>query len=218
MKKILSSILFAFLISTPSLAQVSIGISAADYGFYAFGTEKTNPGGAQAQDHSESGAFEESSPSLFVEYDTGVATFGLDIITDTIETPTNKNEQPDGDNTVKGEFKNHLTLYGIFPVSTPFFDGLYVKAGVGMVDLEGITTGITSSYKDTDTTFVTVGFGYQYDTGANGVFVRAEVAAASYDDVSVTSTTASTAGGDKNVVELTDMLSANAKISVGKSF
>ena len=87
-----------------------------------------------------------------------------------------------------------------------------------MVDLEGITTGITSSYKDTDTTFVTVGFGYQYDTGANGVFVRAEVAAASYDDVSVTSTTASTAGGDKNVVELTDMLSANAKISVGKSF
>lgn len=219
MKKLLSSIVFTLLFASNSIAEVSVGIAAANYGFYAFGKETVSPGTGQ-EITEESGAFEESTPIIFLEYDGGAASIGLEIITDTIETPETINENPavkSGNRKVKGEFKNHVTMYGIIPVPTPFFSGMYLKAGLGMVDIKGIDTGTTSNYPETDTTFITAGFGYQYDA-PNGIFVRAEVSAAQYDDVSVTAISTSSFDGSKNTLDFTDMLSANGRIAVGKSF
>ena len=220
MKKILSSIVFAILVCSPSFAQISAGISLSEQGFYALGTETNRPGSNNTPGPltSEAGAFQDTVTSVFVEYDTGSYIIGIDYIPDTIQTPENKNDQPDGANTVKGEFENHLSIYGIVP--TPL-SGIYVKAGLGMVTLDSITTGITSKYGEQDTTFVQLGLGFQHDAD-NGVFLRAELAAMAYDDVEATATTGSQNAASENQtnnkVKLEDMLSAYGKISIGKTF
>ena len=219
MKKILSSIVFAILVCSPSYAQISAGVSLSEQGFYALGTETNRPGSNNTPGPitSEAGAFQDTVASVFIEYDMGSYIIGVDYIPDTIQTPENKNDQPDGANTVKGEFENHLSIYGIVP--TPL--GVYVKAGVGLVTLDSITTGITSKYGEEDTTFVQLGLGYQHDA-ENGVFLRAEVAAMAYDDVEATATTGSqnakSENQTNNKVKLEDMLSAYGKISIGKTF
>ena len=219
MKKILSSIVFAVLLCSPSFAQISAGLSLSEQGFYAMGKEVNRPGSSNFQPVTEeAGAFQDTVASVFIEYDTGSVIVGLDYVPDTIQTPENTNNQDGTDRKVKGEFENHVTLYGIVP--TPL-SGVYVKAGVGHVTIDSITSNVTSKYADQDTTFVQLGFGYQHDAD-NGVFLRAEVAAMAYDDVEATATTGSQNAASENQtnnkVSLSDMLSAYGKISIGKTF
>ena len=89
----------------------------------------------------------------------------------------------------------------------------YLKVGYVMVDVltqENLGTG--SKYNDVDTNGITVGLGYQFNAD-NGVFVRAEVSATAYDDVSATSTVDSS-----KQVEVSDMYGAIGALKIGKSF
>ena len=140
----------------------------------------------------EDGAFKEDGvASVFVEYAVSdVVSLGIERFADDVTTPENLNAQkatgesePLLNNTVKATFKDHTTIYA--NVNMPF--GTYLKLGYHMVDVitkESLGTG--SKYGDVDTTGVSVGLGYQY-TADNGVFIRAEVSASEYDDVSATS-------------------------------
>ena len=82
-----------------------------------------------------------------------------------------------------------------------------------MVDVltqENLGTG--SKYNDVDTVGFQVGLGYQH-TADNGIFVRAEVSATQYDDVSATSTV-----DTSKSVEVTEMYGAIAGLKIGKTF
>ena len=124
-------------------------------------------------------------------------------------TPENSNLQGTTSNTVKATFADHTTIYA--NVNMPF--NTYLKVGYVMVDVltqENLGTG--SKYNDVDTKGIQVGLGYQF-TADNGVFVRAEVSATEYDDVSATSTVDS-----NKAVEVTNMLGAIGALKIGKAF
>ena len=76
--------------------------------------------------------------------------------------------------------------------------------------MEQLSTG--GSYPDVDTTGITAGLGYSIEA-AEGISVRAEVQAYQYDDVSAANATDGT-----KTITITDMMSANAKLSIVKSF
>ena len=148
---------------------------------------------------------------MFVEYAVSdVVSLGLERHIDDITTPTNTNVRPDGtSNSVKATFKDHTTLYA--NINMPF--NTYFKLGVSMVDIatqESLGTG--GSYKDVDTTGITVGLGYQFNA-ANGMFIRTELSAAEYDDVRANGVVDT----DKEVT-VSDMYGASASLKIGKSF
>ena len=231
MKKIIISLLFAMGMVTSSYAisleGLSIGASLGQAGFYGVGEEKTDNQKSGVDHTKEAGAFRADVGSVFIEYNVGGIGIGIDYIPHTIETPSNKNYQaggtgtgddPDATNTVSGEFENHTTAYVI--ISNPaqgvldgLLDGLYLKAGVvyvDMISMEQLDTG--GSYPDVDTTGITAGLGYSIEA-AEGISVRAEVQAYQYDDVSAANATDGT-----KTITITDMMSANAKLSIVKSF
>ncbi len=225
MKKLISSIIFALLVSFPALSEISVGLSANYSGFYGEGTEtETNNDGGITKTQS-AGAFEDNYPTVFAEYDAGSIIVGLSYAHEGIETPTNTNVQSslNGDktsktNTVKAEFTNILTAYAIVP--TPLF-GLYVKGGYIQADIASLEVlGTGGSYPNADTTGIVAGFGIE--KGFGNMFVRAEVLGAMYDDIEVENAnkqklTASTETTAKKV-KVEEMMSANATISVGYSF
>ena len=215
MKKIIISLLLAFGLATSSYAfsleGLSIGISGSQSGYYAVGTENDDNGPAGVEeDTSEAGAFQAEHGSIFIEYNFGPISFGIDRIIGETETPQNTNNQDGTINTVQAEFKNHTTGYLLLPIP---LGGFYVKAGMSYVDIISIETLNTGgSYGDVDTTGWTAGIGYQVGFD-DGLSLRAEVMAAEYDDVSATNTANTTTS-----IQVTDMMSAFGTISVVKSF
>ena len=216
MKKIIISLLLALGLATSSYAVslegLSVGISGSHSGYYAVGTEETDNDETGVDDTKEAGAFTANHMSVFLEYNVGPISVGLDYIPSEIETPKNTNLQGTTTNTVKGEFANHTTVYALIPIP---LGGLYAKVGGIYVDLNSIENlGTGGSYGNTDTTGMMAGLGYSIEA-ADGLSIRAEVTAAQYEEVEVANS-ASDAGGTK--VTLTDMMSAFGTISVVKSF
>ena len=224
MKKIIISLLVAFGLTTSSYAVslegFSFGASVATGGFYAVGTERDdNDVAGTDNDTKEAGAFQEDFASIFVEYNLGGVSVGLDYIPGTIETPENKNLQvidvtgvgdATATNTAKAEFENHTTVYAIIPLP---LGGLYAKVGGIYVDINTLEIlGTGGSYEDTDTTGITAGLGWSHEA-ADGVSVRLEALAAQYDDVTLTNQNNTTTS-----VLVEDMMSASARISLVKSF
>tara|TARA_B100000674_G_C37687830_1_gene844539 strand:+ start:210 stop:881 length:672 start_codon:yes stop_codon:yes gene_type:complete len=223
MKKI-KAILTASLLSLFSFAWVStssaLELSAAGIGMTTgawMGKGKEVIGTATGDTTEEDGAFEDGAPNIFLEIAaTDNLSIGIEYWPDSVDTPENTNTGPDGpegtnvdDNTVKASFSNHTTLYG--QVGLPF--GLYAKAGIIYVDIEtkeSLATG--GAYDDADTLGYSLGFGYQH-TLDNAVFIRAEINAAAYDDVSGTNKTDSSKS-----VSVTDMYGAYGSIKIGRSF
>jgi len=227
MKKIITTISFSFLLalglinssSAISLEGLGIGISASHGGFYAEGTEKEELKDTGVDDTTEAGAFVANFGSVFVEYNLGPISVGLDYVPAAIETPKNTNIQGASTNTVKGEFENHTTLYAIVPIP---LGGLYLKAGAIYVDLNSVETLETGgSYGNTDTTGITAGLGYSVEA-ASGISIRAEVTAAQYDSVSLTNSgvnaDALTQDDQDTTITLDEMMSARATISIVKTF
>ena len=207
--------------SASAVEGLSVGLALNTAAFMASGKETMTGSGAsttQLDITEEDGAFKEDGvASIFIEYAvTDIISLGVERFADDITTPQNLNAQKDTgesepllDNTVKATFKDHTTVYA--NVNMPF--GTYLKLGYHMVDVltqESLGTG--SKYNDVDTDGYTVGLGYQY-TADNGVFIRAEVSASEYDDVSATSTEDSS-----KKVEVSEMYGATGSIKVGKSF
>tara|TARA_B100000965_G_scaffold91211_1_gene74293 strand:- start:262 stop:957 length:696 start_codon:yes stop_codon:yes gene_type:complete len=231
MKKIITTLSFAFLMAMGLINSASavnlngvfsglgIGISAAHGGFYGEGTEDEEGNETGEDDVTEAGAFTANFGSVFVEYDFGPISLGVDYIPNAIETPKNLNTQGTLKNTVMAEFKNHTTAYAIIPVP---LGGLYLKAGAIYVDVKSIETLETGgSYPDTDTTGITAGLGYAVEAG-NGVSVRAEILAAQYDKLSVKNSVENpdriSSDDVATVVSVDEMMAASARISIIKTF
>ena len=158
----------------------------------------------------EAGAFATNYGSVFIEYNMGPLSVGVDYVPMQIETPQNKNIQGSSTNTVMAEFENLTTVYAMIPVP---LGGFYIKGGWIYVDINSVETLQTGgSYGNTDTTGFTAGIGWNQEV-ENGFSIRAEVLAAEYDDISLTNSNNTTIK-----VSTEDMMGASAKISLVKSF
>ena len=208
----ISFLSFAGIQSASAVEGLSIGAAMNYSGFMAMGKETKDVAGTD-EVVEEFGAFDASYSSVFVEYAASdLVSIGLERHLEDITTPTNSNVRPSGtSNSVKATFKDHTTLYA--NISMPF--NTYLKLGYSMVDVatqESLGTG--GSYDDVDTTGITAGLGYNFSMD-NGIFVRTEISAHEYKDVSATN---KTADGNAQKVEVSDMYGATATIRLGKSF
>ena len=215
----ISFVSFLGIQSASAIEGLSIGVAMNKTAAMGTGKETMTGSGAattQKDVTEEDGAFEVDVASGFVEFAVNdVLSIGVEMMAEDMTTPENKNIQnadtsgTDVNNTVKATFKDHTTIYANLnmPLNT------YLKVGYVMVDVltqENLGTG--SKYNDVDTNGITVGLGYQFNAD-NGVFVRAEVSATAYDDVSATSTVDS-----NKQVEVSDMYGAIGALKIGKSF
>ena len=226
MKKIIALVLAVsslfFLTVSKSLAEWTVGLSVTSGVYEAEGSE------TQEGDNEVSTAAEEAKftfPSIFVEYNLGSVSVGLDVIPGSIETTeqarTDINNNADGSgkstgndggasgvtNKVSVEFSRHVTLYSLMPIMD---SGAFVKAGIHRMDITTKETlGTGSKYPD-DTVFGgTLGLGYQHDTDAG--FVRAEIGYSTYESISIK------ASNTANKVDA-DVDGEWARISVGHTF
>ena len=214
----ISFVSFVGIQSVSALEGVSIGVGYNYSGFYGVGKETaTSSGNGVKTVTEEAGAFDDTVASVFLEYAASdVVSLGLEYIMEDIETPENVNVQGttagEGspvNNKVKADFEDHVTLYA--NINMPF--NTYLKLGYVMVDVATKETlGTGGAYGNVDTTGYTAGLGLNINLD-NGIFVRTELSATSYDDVSTTNTNEA----DKKV-SVTDMMSATAGIKIGKTF
>ena len=113
--------------------------------------------------------------------------------------------------TVSADFDGVITLYGLvnLPMNT------YLKAGIVQGDIAiNETQKSGNTYKDQDLEGYVLGFGYQHELDAANV--RFELLGHTYDDVESNNGVATT--GNHNKVRVSNMIGANAQISVNKSF
>ncbi len=209
----ISFVSFLGIQSASALEGLSIGVAMNKTAAMGTGKETLTGSGADTTKKAiteEDGAFEADVASVFAEYAINdVMSLGVERMMEDMTTPENSNLQGTTSNTVKATFADHTTIYA--NVNMPF--NTYLKVGYVMVDVltqENLGTG--SKYNDVDTKGIQVGLGYQF-TADNGVFVRAEVSATEYDDVSATSTVDS-----NKAVEVTNMLGAIGALKIGKAF
>ena len=207
----ISFVSFLGIQTASALEGLSLGVGYNYSGFMGKGKETaTSSGNAVKTITEEDGAFDATVASVFAEYAVSDAvSFGVEYVAEDMETPQNTNVQDTLTNTVRADFKDHTTVYA--NINMPF--NTYLKLGYAMVDVatsESLETG--GAYPDVDTTGYTVGLGYQHEAG-NGMFIRAEVSASEYDNVSAQNTNET----DKEIT-VTDMYGATASIKVGKSF
>ena len=216
---VISFVSFLGIQSASAIEGLSVGVAMNKTAAMGTGKETMTGSGAatgQLDVTEEDGAFEVDVASLFVEYAVSDAvSIGIERMAEDMTTPENKNVQnldtsaTAVNNTVKATFKDHTTIYA--NVNMPL--NTYLKLGYVMVDVltqENLGTG--SKYNDADTNGLLVGLGYQFNAD-NGIFVRAEVSATAYDDISATSTVDSS-----KKVEVTDMYGAIGALKIGKSF
>lgn len=222
MKKLVLSIIASlFLITTNAMsfslsdANISIGISGNEAAYHASGKESASKeDGSVDKTTEEDGAFKDGFGSIFVEVAVNDAvSLGLDFVPEDIKTPENtSNEDRSTPQTVSATFSDLTTLYA--KINTPL-GGTYLKLGVSNVDVT-ITENSSRVYTQPgDITGVTAGIGYEKEAG-NGFAIRIEATASNFDDV--TSNNGVAATGNRNVVDVTDIIGARASLSLVKSF
>ena len=219
MKKVLLTILAGIFMIGSAYAQPSytIGLALNKGVFAAEGREENfDEGGTLKTVTEEYGAFEDSYASIYVEMGNEVGSIGL-AYQDDVSTPTNVNEvgglpgSNSATSTVSADFSGVMTLYGLvnLPMNT------YLKAGIVQGDIAiNETQKSGNTYKDQDLEGYVLGFGYQHE--ADAANVRFELLGHTYDDVETNNGVATT--GNHNKVRVSNMIGANAQISVNKSF
>ena len=200
----------------------SVGISGSHAVYAATGIETED-----GEITKEYGAFTHSHGSIFFELNMNdTVSIGLDYTPTEISTPQAVNVQHHGaqkkdditatavTNKAQISFEDHTLLY--LKADTPIDlkgGNFYFLLGLSYVDIiTEETLGSGGKYADTDTYGVHFGIGYEKDLDG-GMFVRAQVVGADYDDVSVTNS-----NNNSVSVKAEDMIGAQASISVGKSF
>ena len=216
----ISFVSFLGIQTASALEGLSLGISANYSAFMGKGKEVlTGSGGDTTKEAitEEDGAFDTTVGSIFVEYGLNdVVALGVERVLEDMQTPTNTNmqhtsnaDQTNLTNTVKADFKDHTTIYA--NINMPF--NTYLKLGYAMVDVAtGETLATGGAYPDVDTTGLTVGLGYQH-TADNGIFIRAELSASEYDNISAVNSNDSA-----KAISVSDMYGASASIKLGKAF
>ena len=200
----------------------SVGVSGSHAVYAATGIEAED-----GENIKEYGAFTHSHGSVFVELNINDnVSVGLDYTPSDITTPQAINVQHHGGqrpesvnattvtNKAQITFEDHTLLY--LKADTPMElkgGNFYFLLGLSQVDIiSEEVLGSGGAYGNTDTTGVHFGLGYEKDMD-NGMFVRAQVVGADYDDVSVTNS-----NNTSVQVKAEDMIGAQASISIGKSF
>ena len=225
MKKIIAVVLAVsslfFVTATKTLADWSAGVSTSIGHFKASGQESEDGEiNKTVTTNTLEGKF--GYPSLFVEYDIGMVSIGLDVIPGSVETTEQaRTDYNGGDavvstgndggtgsvtNTAKVEISAHVSLYALVSIMDT---GAFIRAAVIRADVatkESLETG--STYPDTDMKGGSISLGYQYDTGAG--FLRAEVGISEYDTFQAISS-----NGHKVVADLGGEW---GRISIGKTF
>ncbi len=184
--------------SSYALAEYAIGISGAIADIEASGTETEGGETTSADVDNQAAVF-----SVFVEY-TGIVdglTLGLDYVpvsadvsdsvksrtdTETSVTDTATETTTSRTQNAQAEIKDHMTLYAQYDLMG---SGMYLKLGYVQVDLnttESLGTG--SKYGNETLDGIYYGIGAQSDVGAG--FMRLELAAIDYDDISLSSSVA----------------------------
>ena len=186
----------------------TIGVSIGKFAAYAHGKETVD---GTSQVTKGEGAFDDDMSSIFVEVDMGRASLGADYIVSSIVSPTNTNAVRGSANTAKVELHNVVNIYATLDV----ISGLYLKAGYAYAEIDSLEVVLTNSQTggtvgDETVEGYTVGFGYKHELD-NGMQIRAEINASSFDDFSVTDDS-----GDK--YDCDDIYSARGTISLAKSF
>ena len=219
MKKVLLIILAGMFTIGSAYAQPSftVGLGFNKGVFAAEGREENfDESGSLKTVTEEYGAFEDSYASIYVEVGNEVGSIGL-AYQDDVSTPTNVNEvgglpgSNSATSTVSADFSGVMTLYGLvnLPMNT------YLKAGIVQGDIAiNETQKSGNTYKDQDLEGYVLGFGYQHE--ADAANVRFELLGHTYDDVETNNGVATT--GNHNKVRVSNMIGANAQISVNKSF
>jgi opacity protein-like surface antigen len=207
----ISFVSFLGIQTASAMEGLSLGVGFNYSAFMGEGKETaTSSGNSVKTITEEDGAFDTTVASVFAEYAVSdQVSFGIEYVAEDMETPQNTNVQDTLTNTVRADFKDHTTLYA--NINMPF--NTYLKLGYAMVDVatsESLETG--GAYPDVDTTGYTIGLGYQH-TVDNGVFIRAELSASEYDNVTAQNTNET----DKEIT-VSDMYGASASIKVGKTF
>ena len=218
MKKVLLLILAGMFAATTALAQPSmtVGVGLNKGVFAAEGKEENFVDGSLGTTTVEYGAFEDSYGSIYVEFGNETASIGLSY-QDDVSTPTNVNEvggageQSTPTSTVSAKFQDVLTLYGLVMLPKDF----YLKAGIvdGDIQVNEVQKS-GNTYADQDLEGYVLGFGVQKE--ASGANIRLELLGHSYDDVSSNNGVATT--GNHNKITISDMIGANAHISINKTF
>ena len=214
MKKVLLIILAGMFALTSAYAQPSftLGVGLNKGVFAAEGKEDNfDEGGSLATTTVEYGAFEDTYASIYLEMGNEVGSIGVSY-QDDVSTPTNVNEDDNSaTSTVSASFDDVITVYGLInlPMNT------YLKAGIVQGDI-GVneTQKSGNTYADQDLEGYVIGFGYQHE--ADAANVRIELLGHTYDDVTANNGVATT--GNHNKITISDMIGANAQISVNRSF
>ena len=196
----------------------SVGVAYNSAAFMGTGKETSTSGAGTKRnvDHEETGVFQDSIASAFVEVNVGVVSVGVEYHLEDLQTPENTNEQRTSvesgalqTNTARATFEDHTTIYA----NVNFTENAYLKVGYLMADVatnESLATG--GAYPNVDTTGYTVGLGYQH-TVDNGFFARIELSASDYDDI-----TAKNSNETDKEVSVSNMYGAAASLKVGKKF
>ena len=197
---------------------LSVGVAYNQTVFMGQGTESSTSGAGTKRNTSadETGFFEDTVGSAFVEYNVGMVSLGVEYFLEDVTTPENTNSQRASvetgalkDNKVKASFQDHTTVYA----NVNFTENAYLKIGYVMADVATEETlGTGGAYPNVDTTGYTVGIGYQHNLDS-GIFARIELSASEYDDVSASNTNEA----DKQI-SVTNMYGAAASFKVGKAF
>ena len=219
MKKVLLIILAGMFALTSAYAQPSftLGVGLNKGVFAAEGKEDNfDESGSLAATTVEYGAFEDTYGSIYVEFGNETASIGLSYQGD-VSTPTNVNQvggagsQGTPTSTVSADFEDVITLYGL--VMLPM--DLYLKAGIVNGDIQvNEVQKSGNTYPDQDLEGYVVGLGVQKE--ASGANIRLELLGHQYDDVDATNGVATT--GNHNKITISDMIGANAHISINKTF
>ena len=219
MKKLLTIVfttLFSF--SAAQAIEVTVGVGYNIGVFAAEGKEENYALSSNSIDETtvEYGAFDDEYANILLEVGNEMGAIGL-AWHETLQTPSNVNEANfpgtgNATSSVDVEFENYVQLYLL--ARLPF--GLYLKGGYGESDVKvNETQRSGNNYSDTSIEGVIAGFGYQYNAD-NGIGIRAEVMGHSFDDI--TTNNGKTNTTNLNVISISDMIGANANISIVKSF
>lgn len=210
--KILVLATFSMFLGVAAVQAGSIGIRIASTDVSAAGNETLKTSG-NVTNHSADKST--TIPSIFFE-SSGHFRIGLDYIPFSAEVGSGQNTGDDdietsGTNTVKANFKNHITIYAEKTIAD---SPLYVKVGVARVTVQtedSLSTG--AQYGDENIGGFTYGIGAKKEFGENSFF-KVEAAKTEYESAKFQST-----GSDASTtVNLTDLDTTQLSISIGKTF
>tara|TARA_B100000780_G_scaffold260769_1_gene212747 strand:- start:808 stop:1515 length:708 start_codon:yes stop_codon:yes gene_type:complete len=228
MKKLIITLAFVAL-STVSVKAIDLGAfsltagAASNSGVFGASATETNfndsgalgVGGANGHVGEESGVFQDSYTSSFIELNVGeFISLGYEHTPDSITTPTNvDSEGLAHERSTFVDFNDLNTMY--VKVNLPV-GGLYLLAGTVETDMDIKISGGTTTYANKSVEGTITAAGFQKSIGESNFGIRAQASYMEFDNVTTTNgaETATVANGGLNSVTADNLAGASAKIAL----